>query len=113
MDDIKDRGLQKWASSFMLPEHVEMLKNMDNDYFKEKKPVLDEYQLQEIDEKLAAAIEYRMPVIIEMWHDGFFSDIEGSLNNVDNLNKLVWITERSGDSHKIKYECIVGIEFAD
>lgn len=113
MDEIRDRGLMKWASSFMLPEHVELLKGMDFDYHKTDKPVLDEYQLQEIDEKLSAAIEYHMPVIIEMWNDGFFNDIEGTLKRVDNNNKLVWITERSGDLHKIKYENIVGVEFAD
>ncbi len=113
MDDIRDRGIIKWTPSFIMPEYAALLNEADRDYFKEKQPVLDEYQLQGIDEKLAAAIEYRMPIIIEMWHDGYFSDIEGSLNNVDNLNRLVWITERSGDLHKIKYECIVGVEFAD
>lgn len=113
MDDIRDRGMIKWNSSFMMPEHVEMLKDFQNDYHKEEKPILDEYQLQEIDEKINAAVEFHLPIIIEIWNDGLFDDVEGVINKVDNINKIVWITERNGDLHKIKYEDIVNVDFAE
>ncbi|MBS4200264.1 YolD-like family protein [Bacillus sp. FJAT-49732] len=110
--DIKDRGMKKWHG-FMMPEHIGHLHEMWEEYEKEKKPILDEYQLREIDEKLAAANEFNLPVIFELWINGFFEDAEGRVHNIDSLNKTVWITEWNGDLKKIKMDDVVGVEFKD
>lgn len=39
--DIKDRGTIKWTA-MMLPEHVELLKQLEHEQQKVKKPELDE-----------------------------------------------------------------------
>lgn len=39
--DIFDRGTEKWTA-MMLPEHIKMLRDLDLDYYKTNKPVLDE-----------------------------------------------------------------------
>ncbi|MCJ8008882.1 YolD-like family protein [Lederbergia wuyishanensis] len=109
---IKDRGMKKWHG-FMMPEHIGELHQMYEDYEKEKKPILDDFQLREIDEKLAVAQEFNLPVIFELWIDGFFEDAEGRVQNVDNLNKVVWITEWNGDLQKINMDNVVGVEFKD
>ena len=110
--DIKDRGLMKWRG-FMMPEHIEQLHDMYEDYEKEKKPILDEYQLREIDEKLAAAQEYNLPVIFELWIDGFFEEAEGIVHKVDNLNKIVWVNAINGELVKVDMDSVVGVEFKD
>lgn len=109
---IRDRGTKKWTA-MMLPEHVSMLKVAWTNYDKTTKPNLDEYQLQEIDEKINRAVEYRLPVIFELWYDGFSQDLEGVIKKVDHINNLVWISELNGDLHKIKYKSIISVEFVD
>ncbi|MBS4204022.1 hypothetical protein KHA88_08005 [Bacillus sp. FJAT-49754] len=48
-----------------------------------------------------------------MWFDGFFEEVEGVLERVDDINKIVWVRERSNDLHKIDYEKITSVEFID
>jgi hypothetical protein len=42
---LRDRGSKKWQSSFSIPEHVKMLKDLRNDYYKSPHPELDEIQI--------------------------------------------------------------------
>ncbi|MEK3887437.1 YolD-like family protein [Bacillus sp. FSL K6-3431] len=107
---LRDRGNKKWAG-LMLPEHVAMLKEMNYDYYKTGKPSLDEYQLEEIDEKIHTAMEFHMPLSFKLWFDGFFEEIEGRIERVDEINKSVWIRDRMNDLHKIKYDSITNVDF--
>lgn len=79
--DIFDRGNKKWTS-LMPPEHVAILKGMGIDYHKTDKPLPVEYQLQEIDLKINTALEYRLPVIFELWFDGFEEELGGVIHRV-------------------------------
>ncbi|WP_430413697.1 YolD-like family protein [Lederbergia citrea] len=54
-----------------------------------------------------------LPLIITLWFDGFFEEVEGVLERVDDINKIVWVRERSNDLHKIDYEKITSVEFID
>ncbi|MEK3888055.1 YolD-like family protein [Bacillus sp. FSL K6-3431] len=107
---IKDRGNKKWQG-LMLPEHVAMLKEMNNDYYKMSMLSLDEYQLEEIDEKIHTALEFHLPLKFKLWFDGFFEEVEGMLERVDEINKLLWIRDRTNDLHKIKYQSISNLDF--
>ncbi|MEK3886794.1 YolD-like family protein [Bacillus sp. FSL K6-3431] len=109
---IRDRGTKKWTA-MMLPEHVAMIKAMNNDYYKMNKPILDEYQLSEIDEKINTAVEFRLPVKFELWNDGYTEELEGIINKVDDINKHVRIVDLKGDLINIDYESIIEIDFAD
>lgn len=79
IENYKDRGRKKWTA-MMLPEHISMLKEMNIDYEKESKPILDEYQLQEINEKIGTTVEFHMPLIFELWIDGFDEVFRGVIN---------------------------------
>lgn len=110
MDNIFDRGTKKWTA-MMLPEHVKMLREIDNEYVKTNKPALDGYQLDEIHEMIDTSLEFHLPLKFELWFNGLFEELEGVLVRVDDINKLVWVRERNDDLHKVKYENITGVEF--
>lgn len=113
MSEIKDRGLKKWTS-IMLPEHVKMLKELEYDYYKEaKKPILDEYEIQIIDERLKTAYEYKLPLIFELWYNGIIEELEGIIEKIDKNQGIVWIVELNGNLHKIKFDNIVEVDFMD
>ena len=109
---IDDRGMKKWHG-FMMPEHISDIKEMWLDGEREKKPILDEFQLKEIDEKLTAAQEFSLLLVFDLWFDGFFEEVEGIVHKVDILNKVVWINSISGELAKFSMDNVIGVEFKD
>jgi len=68
-DNLRDRGNIKWTS-LMLPEHVEMLKEVWKEDERVEKGMLEEDQAAEIDFKLQMAIKDDLTVEIKH-HNGF------------------------------------------
>ncbi|MHC0037901.1 YolD-like family protein [Pseudoneobacillus sp. C159] len=109
---IRDRGKIKWGSAFFMPEHVKMLKEMRSDYHKQQKPILDTYQVEEIENKIHEAMEFAISVAITVWHDGFFTKYEGMINRLDGIGRYIYlaITDGGGSLERIRFEDIVSIE---
>lgn len=84
---LKDRGLKKWTA-FMLPEHVEMMKEFDRDDFV-RKPIIDEYMVQEFELKIQYAAEARQLIIFKVWRDGFTEEIGGYVQRLDPITKEI------------------------
>jgi len=108
--DIKDRGLMKWQGFFM-PEHVSSLKEVWHDDKKEDKPSLDEYQLQEMDEKIHISMEYNLPLSFTIWMEGHTEEMVGVIHYIDRLNKQLRIKDYLGNVILIDYENLVEIDF--
>jgi len=68
-DNLRDRGNIKWTS-LMLPEHVQMLKEVWKEDERVEKGILEEDQAAEIDFKLQMAIKDDLTVEIKH-HNGF------------------------------------------
>lgn len=97
----------------MMPEHINLLGETDWDFHKTNKPELDEHQLQELDEKLKPAVEFQLPVIFELWFDGFTEELEGIVHKIDENKKLIYIREITGYIQKIEYSAIINVEYLD
>lgn len=110
--DIKDRGSKKWTS-LMLPEHVKMLQELNVDYERVKKPTIDEQGWEQINETLHIAIEYNLPVAFTLWQDGFFNDVEGKVHYIDLVNELVHVVDINLRAHRIDFDAIASVEFAN
>ncbi len=109
---IKDRGTKKWTA-MMLPEHVKLLKDMEIDFNRVKKPNIDEQGWEQINETLHIAIEYNLPLIFTLWIDGFFEEIEGAVHFIDLINRKIHVVDLSGDVHKIKFNAIAEVVYAE
>ena len=57
---LKDRGIMKWRAAAFLPEHVSSLQDLVKDYYSTEKPILDEYQVVEFENKINYAMEYSL-----------------------------------------------------
>ncbi len=68
-DELRDRGNIKWTS-LMLPEHVQLLKELWREDERVEKGMLEEDQAAEIDFKLQMAIKDDLTVEIK-YHNGF------------------------------------------
>jgi hypothetical protein len=109
----KDRGQKKWTS-MMLPEHVEMLHEFaDREYYKTSKPLLDPYQIQEMESKIHYAMEYHYPVKFDVWYDGFVEAVRGYIHYLDPFLKEVRVKDDEGNVERIKFESIIDVTVED
>lgn len=79
---LKDRGMIKWTS-LMLPEHVNMLKELWAEDDQLTLPILDEQQLAKMDELIYQAYEQQITIQIT-WHDTLQKYL--SIGKVINVN---------------------------
>lgn len=108
---LKDRGNIKWQGFFM-PEHIKMLGGLKMDYYRQHKPILDEYQIEDLENKIHNAMEFATPLKFTVWEDGFDWDYTGMVHRLDPITKLIYLELENENGHiiKIKFEEVVGVE---
>lgn len=109
---IRDRGLIKW-NGFFMPEHVKALKNLHIEDQKIKMPLLDEYQLQEYEERIHYAMEYRLPVEFKLYDNGFEETVKGHVHYVDQINKRFNVKDNQSQVHYVRYDEIMDVKVID
>ena len=109
---IRDRGKLKWQSAFFMPEHVKMLQDLDTDDQKIDKPIIDEYQIEEFEQRICLAMEYSYRVIIKTWEAGFFKVYKGLIHRLDEINRILFL-EQENSIVKLNYNDIVDIEIIE
>lgn len=113
MSRIRDRGKMKWQSAFFMPEHVKMLHELRSDYQKTNKPNLDESQIDDFEQNLCLALEFKQAVNITIWEAGFFRVFKGSLRKLDEWNKTIHLEEVNGYTTIIPFYQVVNVELLE
>lgn len=105
---IRDRGIQKWQAALILPEHKEKKKG----YFRQVKPILDEYQLEVFENKIHTAMEFVSPVKFIVWEEGFEGEYTGLIHRLDPITKMIYLEldKEKGYILKIKFDDIIGVD---
>lgn len=106
---INDRKMLKWQTAFFLPEHKKLLRKADNDYYKSEKPILDELQIEEIEQRLSESLSNQSLLTITTWKDGFFNSYVGYVTKVDILNKQIKIIDELEHSTTLDFIEIVNV----
>jgi hypothetical protein len=88
---IHDRGKIKWQGAFFMPEHIKLLKELKEDYSKQKKPIVDEQELEEIGIAVMDSLEHTFPIKLTLWDYGYFFDVTGIVNKVDFIEKKIFV----------------------
>ncbi|HLR63996.1 MAG TPA: YolD-like family protein [Pseudogracilibacillus sp.] len=102
---VQDRGTKKWVS-LMLPEHVDMLKEVFIDY--KKKPVLDMQEMERIDTILKWALDTNEEIEITYFDGGFFKKHRGRLKQIDQWKGYIILFQAGG--LRISLDDIIDIE---
>lgn len=102
---VQDRGTNKWVS-LMLPEHVEMLKEVFVEY--KEKPTLDEQQMIEIDQTLKYALVEKVDITMTYYKQGNFKKISGKLQRIDQWRGYIVLLNEYG--HRISLGDVVQVE---
>ncbi|GIN84179.1 hypothetical protein J6TS2_05650 [Heyndrickxia sporothermodurans] len=109
---IRDRGNKKWVS-LMLPEHVKMLREMKVDVNRQSKPLLDEYQIQEFEERIKYAEEFKLPLDFSVFDHGFMKNIIGRVVKIDPLTKQIKLKNMNGDIEYLNFRDVMEIKIMD
>ncbi|MCY9152509.1 YolD-like family protein [Bacillus haynesii] len=115
---LKDRGAIKWTA-MMLPEHVGLLRELESNQNKVKRPVLDTSQIEDMEMIISEAMEFNNPVQFSVFkplqmlngpETGEIVQIEGHIHCINQLQKLFHVVDSKGDTNLIKFEDIVNAE---
>ncbi|MCG3418950.1 YolD-like family protein [Oceanobacillus jordanicus] len=90
---VNDRGTIKWTS-MMMPEHIEILKEIHEQQEWKKKPMISEFQKEEINLALQLALKDDLTIELEFFRDHDYHKIKGKVLGVDVLNQFVTINEQ-------------------
>jgi len=112
---IKDRGKKKWQGAFFMTEHIGMLTDLKKDYYRQSKPIVDDYELDKYNIQICLAMEFTYRVIITTWEDGFQWEYLGLVHRIDEFAKTVYLEldEQDGYITKIAIADIVGVSVMD
>jgi hypothetical protein len=106
---IRDRGKIKWNPASFMPEAFAMTRDMYKDQARQAKPILDEYQTEEFDLRIAYAMEYRHSVKLTVWSDGFTAEVTGNVHYVDPITKQLRIEVKPGEFERVAFDEVVGV----
>lgn len=104
---IRDRGLQKWQFAFGMPELIKAQSDLWIDQERMKKPIIDEYQKEEFDQRICYAMEYNLPVKVTIWDAGFTSDMIGRIHYLDPVLHQLRIELQGGEFRRIDYGDVI------
>jgi hypothetical protein len=113
MSRIRDRGKMKWQSAFFMPEHVKMLHKLRSDYQKISKPIIDESQIDDFEQKLFMALELKQAATITIWEDGFLKGFKGFIRKLDEWNKTIHLEEEDGCLTTIWFNQVVAVDIPE
>ncbi|MFD2628770.1 YolD-like family protein [Oceanobacillus kapialis] len=89
---VNDRGTIKWTS-MMMPEHIEILKQLNEQQDWKEKPIISDYQKEEMNLALQLALKDDLTIELEYFKNHDYHKIKGKLLGVDVLNQFVKIED--------------------
>ncbi|MFH6684861.1 YolD-like family protein [Bacillus amyloliquefaciens] len=103
----------KWSTSMMLPEHSEMLKQLNLEMEKMKHPKNDEQQIEEMALTIKGAEQGKHLLNISYFENGFISSLTGFVSTFKHIDRQVLIKTNDGLIKAVSVDDLVNVEFAE
>jgi hypothetical protein len=71
--------------------------------------LIDEYQAEEFDQRIAYAMAKKLTVRLSVWADGFTKEITGAINRVDPIRHVLRVEVKPGEYERIAFDSVVGV----
>lgn len=104
----QDRGTIKWTS-LMLPEHVELLKQMWQEDKKESKPILDPQEIELINQQLLESYEHQLLIQLTFFEDNQTHCVVGKISKLYPKTKKISIKTKNHDRVELSFSSILSI----
>ncbi|MBK5446137.1 MULTISPECIES: YolD-like family protein [unclassified Peribacillus] len=110
---IRDRGILKWQVALILPEHKAFQKQMNEDYFRQEKPILDDYQKEEYENQIHYSMENHLPIKFQLYNKRFPRELQGHSVYIYSINKLLHIQKKDNSFEYIQFDEVIGVIVED
>lgn len=113
---IRDRGKMKWMPAAFLPEHTKLINEALYDLEKIAKPILDEYQIEEIENQICYAMEYNLTAIISVWGSGLTRKLSGYIRYLEPLKKEIRLEVEVNNENiieRISFDDVIAVEIEE
>ena len=107
LSKVRDRGSKKWVA-MMLPEHVQLLRQYNEDIKKISRPNLDEFDLLAIQEQIEIAMKRNVEIKFKIWKEGEVKYCTGKICWID-LNRKTIKAEDKMHSFQLNFDEIVDV----
>lgn len=101
---------KRWEQKFILPEHREALLHRKIETKKVEKPVLDEYQLEEMARVISEAMENNAAITISFYRNGFIEDVIGHVHYINEVNQKLHVKDLKGDTNFIAFDSLTAVK---
>lgn len=113
---IRDRGKIKWMPAAFLPDHMKLINEALYALEKSAKPILDEYQIEEIENQVCYAMEYNFSVTISVWESGLIRKVNGYIRYLEPLKKEIRMEvgmQKGYLIERVNFADVIAIEVAE
>ena len=107
---LKDRGKIKWLPAHFMPEHRAMLRKLETEQMAQNKPLIDEYELEDYENKIHYAMEFAFFLKVKVWRGGFFCEYTGRVNRLDSISRKIYLEMEDGFLEKVMFDEITAVE---
>ncbi|MEC1661067.1 YolD-like family protein [Bacillus mojavensis] len=98
---------KRWEQKFILPEQRVALLNRKREVKKIEKPILDEYQLEEMTRIICEAMEFNSVLVISVYRDGFIEEVTGHVHYIDEVKQRLHVKNLKGDTSFISFDSCI------
>ncbi|MEC0365695.1 YolD-like family protein [Bacillus subtilis] len=98
---------KRWEQKFILPEQRTALLNRKEQVRKIEKPILDEYQLEEMARVISEAMEFNSVLVISVYRDGFIEEVTGHVHYIDEVKQRLHVKDLKDDTNFIAFESLL------
>ncbi|OBA09096.1 hypothetical protein A9D36_19900 [Bacillus subtilis] len=89
---------KRWEQKFILPKQRAALLNRKREVQKIAKPILDEYQPEEMARTICDAMEINSVLVISVYRDGFIEDVTGHVHYINEVKQKLHVKDLKGDT---------------
>ncbi|MCY7983336.1 YolD-like family protein [Bacillus inaquosorum] len=100
---------KRWEQKFILPEQRAALLNRKKQVQKIEKPILDEYQLEEMARVICEAMEFNSVLVIRVYRDGYIEEVTGHVHYIDEVKQRLHVKDLKGDTNFITFESLLTV----
>lgn len=100
---------KRWEQKFILPEQRTALLNRKEQVRKIEKPILDEYQLEEMARVIYEAMEFNSVLVIRVYRDGFIAEVTGHVHYIDEVKQRLHVKDSKGDTNFIAFDSLLTV----
>ncbi|MDU4696375.1 MAG: YolD-like family protein [Paenibacillus sp.] len=100
-------GAGLWESKFILPEHRETLRRMDQKERRKQRPILDAQEIEQIEGVIAEAFREHRAVTLRLWGEYEDTEARGGVITVQTYRREIKLSTGSGEWQWIKIEDIL------